>query len=93
MNPRSQVVVVVAAATGTSAIREKGLLPLSGQSKAASRPSSVRSLRKIGGRKIKGGREGERARGIISSNFQFCSEGKKRREGSASKHSGIREGG
>ena len=89
MNPRSQV-VVVAAATGTSAIREKGLLPLSGQSKAASRPSSVRSLRKNGGRKIKGG---GRARGIISSNFQFCSEGKKRREGSASKHSGIREGG
>lgn len=90
MNPRSQV-VVVAAATGTSAIREKGLLPLSGQSKAASRPSSVRSLRKIGAGKIKGG--GGRARGIISSNFQFCSEGKKRREGSASKHSGIREGG
>ena len=59
MNPRSQV-VVVAAATGTSAIREKGLLPLSGQSKAASRPSSVRSLRKIDGRKIKGGgREGK----------------------------------
>ena len=89
MNPRSQV-VVVAAATGTSAIREKGLLPLSGQSKAASRPSSVRSLRKIGGRKIKG--RGRAGRGIISSNFQFCSEGKKRREGSASKQRGIREG-
>ena len=38
------------------------------------------------------GGEGIRAKGIISSNFQFFSKGKKRREGSASEHSGLKKG-
>ena len=46
------------------------------------------SLRKIGGKKCKG-RSREGKRGIISSNFQFCSKGKKRREGSARNKAGI----
>lgn len=42
---------------------------------------------------MKGGMEGrEGGKGIISSNFQFFSKGKKRREGSASEHSGLKKG-
>jgi len=50
------------------------------------------SLRKIGGKKCKG-RSREGKRGIISSNFQFCSKGKKRREGSARNKAGIFDAG
>ena len=86
---------------------EKGLLPLSrrsgggpsktevgrGRSVATTPDEQVSfSLRKIGGKKMKGGMEGRGGKWIISSNFQFFSKGKKRREGSASEHSGLKKG-
>ena len=105
MNPRSQV---VAAATTASAVRGKGSSSTlqtewggpsktevgRGRSVATTPDEQVSfSLRKIGGKKMKGGMEGRgRAKGIISSNFQFFSKGKKRREGSASEHSGLKKG-
>ena len=105
MNPRSQV---VAAATTASAVRGKGSSSTlqtewggpsktevgRGRSVATTPDEQVSfSLRKIGGKKMKGGMEGrEGGKGIISSNFQFFSKGKKRREGSASEHSGLKKG-